>query len=882
MSGNAQVPVKASPPDDTHVRDKPKAKPTGAVTVVGLGASAGGLEAFEKFFPKVPRHSGLAFVIVQHLDPSHDSLLAEILQRQTPLPVHEAQDRMEVEADCIYVIPPNRYMSLAKGMLHLSVPEQPRGQRMPIDFFFESMALDRYESGIAIILSGTGSDGTLGAQAIITGGGVVLVQAPATAKYNGMPDSAIKAGWASHVLPVEAMPAALLSKKRLAKLPDAATDGIDRILLALRQSTGHDFSQYKKSTIGRRIARRMTVHNIDDRRVYAQYMQKNPLETRALFKELLINVTHFFRDAEAFEILEKNLLPTLLAGKTASDVVRVWVAGCATGEEAYSIAILLREYMDRTETHFNIQLYATDLDDEAIQFPRNATYSLSISDDVSPERLHQHFVKDEDAYKVSKKIREMVVFATQNVIKEPPFTRLDLLCCRNVMIYLEPQMQELLIPVFHYALLPGGVLFVSPSEGIGNHADLFSPIDRKWKLYRATSVHKLAPKMTVNRRLLEHAHHSQTSDDTMKKIETINFTELTKRVLLQTFALASVVIDVQGNILYVHGDTGKYLRPAPGAPSLNVIDMAREDLQLDLRTAMDTAVTDGLATVKRQVPLRTETGFVQISLSVRVLPKPETDTEQRFLLINFEDTDPPVKAATEETESGVRSPLDGRIEDLERHLSHTKANLQATIEEQQATNEELKSTNEEMQSTNEELQSTNEELETSREELQSVNEELITVNTELQTKIGQLSDMQNDMKNLMDNMNVGTIFLDSHLAIRRFTREATRVYRLAQTDVDRSLGDIKSRLAGGDLLHEAQKRAQYAERLRGASANHGWRYLSGANTALPHAGKHDRWRGIDVYRHYRARANSTSYAVSAHAGRGCGGYRSRAPAGTGP
>lgn len=305
----------------------------------------------------------------------------------------------------------------------------------------------------------------------------------------------------------------------------------------------------------------MTVHNIDDRRVYAQYMQKNPLETRALFKELLINVTHFFRDAEAFELLEKDILPALFADKTESDGVRVWVAGCASGEEAYSIAILLREYMDRTETHFTIQLYATDLDDEAIQVARNATFPLSIADAVSPERLQQYFVKDENGYRVSKKIREMVVFATQNVIKDPPFTRLDLLCCRNLMIYLEPQLQAQLIPVFHYALLPGGVLLVSPSEGIGNHGELFTPIDRKWKFYRATSVLKSAPKMTASRSLLQSAEASQTSEHTMKKLDSINFTDLTKRVLLQTFAPASVVTDIKGNILFVHGDTGRYLRP---------------------------------------------------------------------------------------------------------------------------------------------------------------------------------------------------------------------------------------------------------------------------------------------------------------------------------
>lgn len=561
MSGNAPAPENLPPSVDAPSPELIPFDPPVEVTVVGIGASAGGLEAFERFFQKVPRHSHLAFVIVQHLDPDHSSLLVEILQRHTPLRVMEAQDQMRVEANSVYVIPPNHYMSFEKGRLHLCVPDIPRGQRMAIDYLFASMAHNASESAIGIIFSGTGTDGTLGAQAIIAEGGLVLVQAPATAKYNGMPNSAISAGFASHILPVEAMPAMLLSKKRLLTLPDTNIHGIDKVLLALRRTTGHDFSQYKKTTIGRRIARRMIAHNIDDRRIYAQYVQKNPLETQALFKELLINVTHFFRDADAFEILEHDILPKLLADKTESDVVRVWVAGCASGEEAYSIAILLREYIERNETHFTVQLYATDLDDEAIQFARAASYPLSITDEVSPARLQKFFIKEDNRYKIKKHIREMVVFATQNIIKDPPFTRLDLLCCRNVMIYLEPRMQDQMIPMFHYALRTGGVLFVSPSEGIGNHAELFNPIDRKWKFYRATSAIKPAPKMTVTDTLWKSIEYSRTSQDTMKKPETINY-ELTKRMLLQIFAPASVVTDVNGNILFVHGDTGRYLRPA--------------------------------------------------------------------------------------------------------------------------------------------------------------------------------------------------------------------------------------------------------------------------------------------------------------------------------
>jgi two-component system CheB/CheR fusion protein len=600
------------------------------------------------------------------------------------------------------------------------------------------------------------------------------------------------------------MAAVMVSGARIQKIQQetlpASVSGISRILMQLRMATGQDFSQYKKSTITRRIERRMAQHSIEDTEVYARYLKENPAEVHILFKELLINVTSFSRDPEAFDVLQKEILPQLCKGKPESYVFRVWVAGCATGEEAYSIAILLRELLDEAQQEFKVQIYSTDLDDDAIAIARVGVYPPNIAQDVTPERLRRFFVKEDAGYRIRKEIREMVVFAVQNVIKDPPFTKLDLLTCRNLMIYLEPELQNRLIPAFHYALKPGGALFLSPSESIGNHTQLFSPINRKWKFYSA--IPSAASTRAIMTSPLAWAKDSSNKapEETMQKTKDPNFADLTRRVLVQCFAPASVVTDLKGDTLYVHGETGKYLRPAPGQASLNIIEMAREGLELQLRAAIHTAASQGAPTLNHEVQVKTNGDFTTVSLSVRPLPNPHGG--EGLLLVSFEDiASPPVKSRRK----GAATPADlGRIEALERELAYNKENLQATIEEQQASNEELKSTNEEMQSTNEELQSTNEELETSKEELQSVNEELITVNAELQAKIEQLGGMQNDMKNLLDNISIGTVFLDQHMMIRRFTREATKVYRLVVSDVGRPLADINSNLEVDNLLAEAQ------------------------------------------------------------------------------
>ncbi|MES2088624.1 MAG: chemotaxis protein CheB [Pseudomonadota bacterium] len=762
------------------------------------------MEAFEQFFRSMPVDSGLAFVLVQHLDPSHASILTEILQRSTTMSVMEAQDQMAVVPNHVYVIPPNRDMLIFHGVLQLSVPTEPRGQRMPIDAFLRSLAEDQGENAIGVILSGTGTDGTLGLRAIYGAGGLCLAQDPSSAKYDGMPRSAIEAGYTTQILPADQMAQALHPGKvrPLPRQHNVPATGMSRILMLLRSGTGHDFSQYKKSTIGRRIERRMMQHNIEDAEVYARYIKEHPPEREALFRELLINVTSFFRDPEAFAVLKDDILPPMLASKPDSYVFRIWVAGCATGEEAYSIAMVVREILDDTGQNLKVQLYSTDLDDEAITTARAGLYPPNIAQDVTPDRLRRFFFKEEAGYRIKKEIRDLVVFAVQSVIKDPPFTRLDLLACRNLMIYLEPELQNRLIPAFHYALKPDGVLFLSPSESIGSHTDLFEPIHRKWKLYRAMATPGSTQSILKTGLSWTTGSNTPMQQNQTPRAKEPHIAELAKRMLMQSFAPASVVTDLQGNILYVHGDTSKYLRPAPGQPSHNVVDMAKEGLQLELREALRQAAIQGLPTLNHPLSVKTDDTSQALSLSVRLMPDP--DAEHSVLLVSFQDLASTTPAKPARKPRGKISAEALRIAELELEVATAKENMSSVLEEQQASNEELKSTNEELQSTNEELQSTNEELETSKEELQSVNEELITVNTELQTKVEQMAIMQDDMKNLLENIRIGTIFLDRHLHIRRFTREALKVYRLVATDVGRPLADIRSGLQGDDLLADAQ------------------------------------------------------------------------------
>jgi two-component system CheB/CheR fusion protein len=786
----------------------------GYFPIVGIGASAGGLEAFEGFFKACPADTGMSFVLVSHLSPDHQSLLSEILQRRTSMPVTQVIDQNKVEPNHVYVIPPDRDMIIHNCVLHLSKSEVPHGQRLPIDCFFRSLADEQAERAVGIILSGTASDGTLGLRAILGVGGVCMVQTPATAKYDGMPQSAINAGYATHILNVEAMPAILIELSRQSayrmKVPQLLTNdklnSLNQILQQIRNITGHNFSLYKKSTITRRIERRMALHHINDFTVYLRFLKKSPSEVHTLFKELLINVTSFFRDAEAFAVLKRDILPALLVNKPEDYVIRVWVAGCASGEEAYSIAMVLREWMDEAHQYFKVQIYATDLDELSINRARTGSYLVSIEQDVTPERLKRFFTADDYGYRINKDIREMVVFAVQSVIKDPPFTRLDLLSCRNLMIYLEQEQQDKLIPIFHYALKPNGVLLLSNSESIANHTSLFKPLNRKWKFYQAS---KTATKLSLTA-IGSLTMPPPTTPEVQKilpaKKTVINVADLSNRMLLNSYAPASVTTDAMGNILYVHGDTNRYLRTPSGPVTTNVVEMAHNDLHIPLETALQAAM-QGESTLSREVTLNTRENVLRMILSLRLLPLPtsESNADERLRLISFQELPRLPTAKRGRSKLVSTSEEHRRIELLERNLAYASEKQQAVIDEQQATNEELKSANEELQSTNEELQSSNEELETSKEELQSLNEETITVNSELNSKIEQLSVLQNDLKNLMDSVNTGIVFLDYHLNIRSYTREAVKAYCLIASDVGRPLSDITSNLQGESLLVEMHK-----------------------------------------------------------------------------
>jgi two-component system CheB/CheR fusion protein len=774
--------------------------------VVGLGASAGGLAALEQFFGRVSPATGLAFVVVQHLDPEHASALVELLQRVARIPVVEVSDELKVSADTIHVIPPNREMELFDGTLLLTVPNAPRGQRMAVDGFFRSLADERGAQAIGVVLSGTGSDGALGLQAIHDAGGICMAQEPGSAKFDGMPSAALRAVPGSLVAPAAKLPdllaRSLRTLPRRALPPGRRGDrgaGLGEILAILRTSTGRDFSLYRRNSVLRRVERRMAAAGLERVDAYARLLRERPEEVKTLFDELLINVTRFFRDPEAFDALQAEVLARLVEGKASGEELRVWVGGCASGEEAYTIAILLRERMEQVGHEVKVQIYGTDLDQNAISAARAGVYPASIAQDVSPERLRRFFVSEQAGYRVRKQIREQVVFAVQDLIKDPPFTRLDLVSCRNVFIYMEPELQARILTLFHYALRPGGLLFLSPAEGIGDHGDLFATVDRRWRIFRAQR--NVSSARSVLTSGLSWVKHPGSSED-MTKTPTSDYAELTRRLLLQHVTPAAVLTDRAGTILFVHGETRHFLRPAPGQPSLSVAEMAVDGLQLEIRAAILRAAKGGKVVRRAGIPINSRGVTQSIDLTVRPIVRGARSPE--FLLLSFEEARaaPPTKAGGATVKAGRGGTV--RLQALTRELAYAKESHRATVEEYQTSHEELQSTNEELQSTNEELQASNEELVTAKEELQSVNEELTTVNAELQAKVDQLNVTQDDLKNLFDATSVGTIFLDVELRIKRFTREADRVFRLVPSDLGRPLADIKSNVVENDLLIEAQ------------------------------------------------------------------------------
>ena len=785
--------------------------------IVGIGASAGGLAAFEAFFSGMPADAdpGMAFVLVQHLAPNHKSILTDLIRRYTRMLVFEVEDGMRVQPNCTYIIPPNRDMAFLNGTLQLMEPSAPRGQRLPIDFFFRSLAQDQHERAIGIVLSGTGSDGTLGVRAIKGEGGMVMVQDPASTEYDGMPRSAMGTGLVDYVLPPAEMPAQTIAyvSHAFGRLPHPTPpvpkveNALQKIFILLRTQTGHDFSQYKPSTIHRRIERRMAINQIETIEDYVKFMQQTNGEVTTLFRDMLIGVTSFLRDPEAFKALEEQVIPQIFANKPAGAAIRIWSPGCSTGEEAYSLAILLAERQEAMKQRFKIQVFATDIDSHAIATARAGIYSASIAADISQARLTRFFSAEPDAYRIGEGIRDMLVFSEQNIIKDPPFSKLDLICCRNLLIYLGSDLQKKIIPLFHYALNPGRFLFLGTSETIGEFDDLFAALDRKAKLYQRKEDFSGTQRAVIGRFLSPMATPDAMLPRAPEKtagLRKLPLRELTEQALLQQAAPTALVND-QGDIFYLHGRTGMYLEPAPGeAGTSNILKMAREGLRRALTTALHKVA--GTKEMVRCPGLRVKTNgdFTLVNLTIRpVAVHSAAPTEDPLYLIIMEEQaqhDAPhaIPAVDASPESDMST--DARIAALSQELRAKEEYLQAANEELEAANEELKSTNEELQSTNEELQSTNEELETSKEELQSVNEELATVNAELQIKVLDLSRANNDMNNLLAGTGIATVFVDHHLHIMRFTPTASRIINLISSDVGRPVGHIVSNLVGYDRL----------------------------------------------------------------------------------
>lgn len=783
-----------------------------AFPVVGIGASAGGLEALEQLFINIPPKSGMAYVVIQHLDPHHKGILPELLQRKTSMEVVQVVDNLKVKPDTVYVIPPNKSMSVIKRVLHLFDPLESRGLRLPIDFFFRSLALDLGDKAVGIILSGMGSDGALGLKPIKENHGLVLVQSPESAKFDGMPKSAIESVVADITDIPAKLPARLIALLKILpegkltdRLDDSSISNIDKVVLLLREYTGHDFSMYKRNTLFRRIERRKGVHQIDKLNAYVRLLQENPKEAEILFRELLIGVTSFFRDHDVWDFLRDSLFPDLFKKLPSGYQLRAWIPACSTGEEAFSLAIIFMEALEKLNKARNIslQIFATDLDSDAIDRARKAVFSNNIVADVSPERLTRFFTVEDKLFRLNPSIRNMVVFAPQNVIADPPFTRIDLLSCRNLLIYLEPALQKKVISLFRYSLNPSGILMLGTAETIGVNKEGFDDLDLKYKIFKKTDT-------VIGSNIGELQLFSHKSKDTANIAKSIDMTEdniasLADQILLQRFSPASVLVNTNGDIIYITGKTGKYLEPVAGKANWNIHAMARDGLRQVLPGAFRKAATSYEPVFIPKVRLGTEKSASYIDVTVQRIEKP--DSIQGMIMVVFKDNDTLKEKSitTDNKRSSPKAYQPERIKEMELELQRSYEELQSTREEMQTSQEELKSTNEELQSTNEELQSTNEELTTSKEEMQSLNEELQTSNIELQSKIVDYVRASDDMKNLLNSTEIATLFLDKDLNIRRFTDHIVSIFKLRDGDIGRPFTELVNDLTYPDIENDARQ-----------------------------------------------------------------------------
>jgi two-component system CheB/CheR fusion protein len=800
--------VKSSEPElKASSEKKTSVRVTEKFPIIGIGASAGGLEALEQFLSNVPENTGMAFIVIQHLDPTQKGMLPELLQRITKMKVYQVKDRIRVMINSVYVIPPNTSMSILNGMLHLFEPVESRGMRLPIDYFFRSLADDRKDLSIGIILSGMGSDGSAGLRAIKEKNGLVMVQDPSDAKFDSMPRSAIDAVTIDIVAPARELPAKLI--ECLEHIPAIRSDlsnvlkdksSLEKIIILLRNQTGNDFSLYKKNTLYRRIERRMSVHKIDRIVSYVHFLQGNPKEVEILFKELLIGVTNFFRDAPVWEKLKEKVLPAMISRAQPGSILRAWIPGCSTGEEAYSLAIVFKEALAKSNQHGgpSLQIFATDVDADVIDIARKGTFQANIAADVSPDRLDRYFISSDEGYRIKTEIREMVVFAQHNVILHPPFTRLDILSCRNLLIYMDPELQKKLIGMFYYSINPDGIMLLGSSETPGSQNHLFANVDGRLKIYKRTLSSHLPEVFDFPSSFSR--SKSSLPKNPVPDWQSLNIQTLADQLLLEHYGPSGVLVNEYGDIIYIHGHTGKYLEPAVGKANLNIFAMLREDLRNEFHNAFHRTVSKKETVVLRNLRVKTNGSTQTVNIDIKWIDKPELLFGT--VMIIFSD----VKEADDPRllpKTGKKAVHSIRQKEMENELKRMRDTMQNTLEEVQTSQEELRSTNEELQSTNEELQSTNEELTTSKEEMQSLNEELQTVNAELQAKVDDYSRVNNDMKNLLNSTEIATLFLDKELNIRRFTLAATKIFKLIKSDIGRPFTDQASDLNYPGLADDA-------------------------------------------------------------------------------
>ncbi|MFL1466837.1 chemotaxis protein CheB [Marinobacter sp. HN1S83] len=780
--------------------------------IVGIGASAGGLASLEDFFRNTPCDTGMAFLVVQHLDPTQKAMLPELLQRYTEMPVYEVEQNMPVRADSVYVIPPNRELRVVDDTLKLDQPAQPRGLRLPINVLFSSLASAQSERAIAVVLSGMGSDGTLGLQAIKATGGLSVVQSPDSAQFDAMPKSAIAAGCADIVAPADELPERILAYVRRVPEPGHSPEHtprahtsltrLDPVVRLLRQHTRHDFSLYKPTTLNRRIERRMAIHGISDLTDYTRFLTENNQEVELLFRELLIGVTQFFRDPETWDYLIDTGLPELLSQQSPEHTLRVWVAGCSTGEEAYSLAIAFTEAQEHIGPgrKLDLQIFASDISPEAITVARRGQYPLNIADSVSETRLARFFTKHDNHYQIRPSIRDKVLFARHDVILDPPFTKLDLIACRNLLIYFDLTLQRRILPLFHYSLRPNGLLMLGSSETIGRLNHLFSPLKPKMRLYRCKPFQsdrhsdfllKSFPPMSTLPK-----EHSVPSNQVPSQEAATTLQSAADYLLLQVYSPAAVVLNADADIVYISGRTGKYLEPAAGKANWNIHAMAREGLREPLYTALKQTPGQTEPVELTGLLVKTEAGTQAVDVTLQTIRDP--DALKGMTMVVFRDA--PATATSRRRKPGSANESDHAAE-----IQRYQKEIESLRQQAKLTREELQASNEELQSTNEELQSANEELTTSKEEMQSMNEELQTINTELQTKLDDLALAQSDMQNVLNSIEIAVLFLDQDLNVRRYTERAAAIISLRENDIGRPLSDLTTSLRYPELQDDARQ-----------------------------------------------------------------------------